>query len=167
MDFIQQLGEIALASRLRRLSDRLMNDVSRIYLEEGLPFEARWFPVFFLLGQGSSLTTREISRTLRLTHPVVLRIATAMTKQGLTTLSPDPEDADCSRLALTPEGRETVRRMEPIWMEISVATEEMVDRAGQDLLGILERMEGNLERAPLYARLRTRLDRRASAGERP
>ena len=44
-DIIAELGELAFASRLKRLSDRLMRDVSRIYQQMDVDFEARWFSV--------------------------------------------------------------------------------------------------------------------------
>ena len=54
MDLIDQLGELALASRLHRLADTLQKDVTRIYAELGLDFEARWFPVLAALRDGRS-----------------------------------------------------------------------------------------------------------------
>jgi len=49
MDLIRQLGVLAFGSRLRRLNERLSKDVSRIYRDQGIGFEVRWFPVFYLL----------------------------------------------------------------------------------------------------------------------
>ena len=43
MDLIAQLGELALASRLHRLADGLQRDVTDLYAELGLDFQARWF----------------------------------------------------------------------------------------------------------------------------
>jgi hypothetical protein len=42
-DVIQQLGALAFASRLKRLSERLQRDVSRVYREQKLEFHARCF----------------------------------------------------------------------------------------------------------------------------
>jgi len=44
-DLIGQLGELALASRMRRLSERLLRDTSRVYDELDADFQARWFPL--------------------------------------------------------------------------------------------------------------------------
>ena len=83
MDLISQLGELALASRLKRLSDRLMREVSRVYKEQALDFEARLFPVlFYLRSEGpSNITT--IAKGLNLTHPAVTQVAHAMSRRKL------------------------------------------------------------------------------------
>ncbi len=44
MDLINELEELALASRLRRLSDRLMRDVSGIYDDLEVDFKRAGFP---------------------------------------------------------------------------------------------------------------------------
>ncbi|HPC11967.1 MAG TPA: GNAT family N-acetyltransferase, partial [candidate division Zixibacteria bacterium] len=49
MDVIEQLGSLALATRLRRLADRLQRDVSQVYRELNVEFEARWFAVVYYL----------------------------------------------------------------------------------------------------------------------
>ena len=55
MDLIKQLGPMALGSRLKRLTVRMNKDVSRVYRELGLDFEARWFPVAYLLSRRQPL----------------------------------------------------------------------------------------------------------------
>lgn len=49
MDLIHELGELALATRLKRLSERLSSDVSKIYKESDVDFEAKWFLILSLL----------------------------------------------------------------------------------------------------------------------
>ena len=39
MDVLKQLGELAFASRLKRLSERLMKGVTRLYREHDVEFE--------------------------------------------------------------------------------------------------------------------------------
>ena len=43
MDLVNELAELAIATRLKRLSERLSIDVSKIYKESEVDFEARWF----------------------------------------------------------------------------------------------------------------------------
>jgi hypothetical protein len=51
MDIIKDLAELALASRLKRLSDRLMKDVSQVYKDCKIDFEPRWFAVLYALNK--------------------------------------------------------------------------------------------------------------------
>ncbi len=46
MDLIKSLGELALGSRLKRLSELIMKDGIRIYRSNGIDFQPKWFPVF-------------------------------------------------------------------------------------------------------------------------
>ena len=43
--------ELAIATRLKRLSEYLYNTADDIYKELGCEMESRWFPVVFLLSQ--------------------------------------------------------------------------------------------------------------------
>jgi GNAT superfamily N-acetyltransferase/DNA-binding MarR family transcriptional regulator len=162
-DLILQLGELALASRFRRLSDRLMRDVSRVYRERSLDFEARWFPLLYLLGQRSPLPVGAVARELCITHPAVHQIAGAMTRKGLLVSTKDDHDDRRRLLALTPRGRALVAALEPLWQEIAGATREALDASGHDILGALAALEAQLDREEVYDRIQRRLQTRALA----
>ena len=49
IDLIRKLGPLAFASRLKRLSERLMKDVALVYKDLNVDFQPRWFPVLYLL----------------------------------------------------------------------------------------------------------------------
>ncbi|MCB0279402.1 MAG: MarR family transcriptional regulator, partial [Calditrichaeota bacterium] len=51
MDTIDKLGELAFASRLKRLSERMLNDVNQIYDYHGFDFKSTWFPIVQLLDE--------------------------------------------------------------------------------------------------------------------
>jgi GNAT superfamily N-acetyltransferase len=156
-DLILELGELALASRFRRLSDRLMRDVSRIYRERSLDFEARWFPLLYLLGQRSPLTVGAVARELSITHPAVHQIAGAMTRKGLLVSAKDDRDDRRRLLALTPKGLALVGALEPLWQEIAGATREALDGAGHDVLGALAALEAQLDQEEVYDRIQRRM----------
>ena len=92
MDLIRELGPLAFASRLKRISEHLMRDVSRIYQEQDVGFQARWFPVLYLLGQKTSMSVTEVAHALGMTHPAVNQIAGAMSGAGLLSSSRDSSD---------------------------------------------------------------------------
>ena len=64
MSIIKNLGYIAVGTRFRILTDRLMQDADKIYKTLGLEFEPRWFTVFYLINQKSPITITEISEQL-------------------------------------------------------------------------------------------------------
>jgi len=161
MDVIRELGELAFASRLRRLAERLHRDATRLYQEHDLEFEARWFPLVYLLRRGDSMPLTKAARLLGVTHPAVHQLAGELTKRGL--LRSDRDDGDVRRrlLVLTSEGRSLSDRLAPLWDDIANATREVVASSAPDLLSELERIERSLDESSIYDRVR----RRAKARE--
>lgn len=165
MDLLADLGELALASRLRRLSDRLLRDVSRLYGDLDVPFEARWFPLLQALRRQSPQTVTGLARALGLTHPAVTALAREMARHGLVASRQDPRDARRRLVRLTAGGRAVNERLDPIWEEIRQANRELLAEDGVDLLAALGRLEARLDRRSMYERVVARLEAdRAAAG---
>jgi GNAT superfamily N-acetyltransferase/DNA-binding MarR family transcriptional regulator len=153
-DIIARQGVLAMASRLKRLSERMYKDMSRVYAAIDVGFEARWFPVFHALGLRSPRSVVELARELGLTHPAVTQIAQPLVRQGLLREASDPKDARRRMLNLTPAGRRLHDRLRPIWAAVARQGEEMLQSAGVDLLGTLARLESALDERSMYERLR-------------
>ena len=82
MDILKSLGELAIGSRLKRLSDVIMRDGVKIYQANGIDFQPRWFPVFYSLSQHSQLSVTEIAKKLGLTHPTVSQTLKELEEAG-------------------------------------------------------------------------------------
>ena len=61
-DILDELGALALGSRLKRLSDALFQDGARIYQAAGQGFEPRWFPVFVYLYRKGPTSITELAQ---------------------------------------------------------------------------------------------------------
>jgi DNA-binding MarR family transcriptional regulator/N-acetylglutamate synthase-like GNAT family acetyltransferase len=160
MDLIKQLGSLALASRLKRLSDRLMRDGSRIYREEGLDFEPRWFAVFYLLSQKSPLSVTEIAHQLRVTHPAVNQVAGMMEKADLLVSRKDRSDERKRLLSLSPSGKALLTRLKPVWNDFKLSADELLAESGVDLLKSLDKIERSLDHAETYDRIKAQIKKR-------
>ncbi len=158
MDLITELGELALATRLRRLADTLQKDVTHIYRELGLDFEARWFPVLVALRDGQPWPVTVLAGRLGLSHQAVSKTARLLAARGLVHDVPDPDDARRKRLALTREGTELCRNLDRIWEEIRLANRDLLTETGVSLLTDLERLESALADKSMATRVRRRLD---------
>jgi len=174
MDIVDQLGELALATRLKRLSERLMKDVSQIYGDLEEDFQARWFTLLYALANGAErrqdrATTRrslrpspraitDLAQALGLSHPAINQIAAQVIRRGLVKQARDPRDERRRLLLLTPRGRNLVKRLEPVWEEIRQANADLLAEAGVDLLGDLERIEIALDASSMAERIRERLN---------
>ena len=160
MDLIKQLGLLALASRLKRLSDRLMRDGSRIYEEQGLNFEPRWFTVFYLLSRKSPLAVTKVARELRVSHPAVNQVATAMEKAGLLVSQKDKSDERKRLLSLSPSGEALLTKLKPLWNDFKLSAGELIEESGVDLLEVLDRIENSLDDIEMYDRIKKKIRKR-------
>lgn len=157
MDLINELGELAFASRLKRLSERLMKDVTRIYRELDVEFEARWFPIMYNLKLKKSMSITELAGNLSLTHPAVNQLSAEMEKAGLIASAKDHRDERRRLLRLTAQGRRTVKSLEPVWADIKAATGELLDESRYDLIASLAAIEFALDQKEIYDRVREKI----------
>jgi len=131
-------------------------DVSRVYHDLGLDFEARWFPVAYLLNGQSSMAVTEIADSLGYTHTAINSFAKEMTRKGLIEAVPDPRDGRRRMLRLTGKGRRTVAALEPVWREIWEVAGELVAASSPNLLASVENVERQLDEKEVYERIRDR-----------
>lgn len=160
MDLIKELGPLALGSRLRRLSERLMRDVTRVYEAQQVEFEPRWFAVTYLLNQEGAMNVTAIARALGLTHPAINQIADAMVRKGLLVGNKGKSDERQRVLSLTPKAKGMVKQLTPVWEEIEAANRELLRTAGKDLLTMVSRIEKELDKTDMYQRVMSRLQTR-------
>lgn len=154
MDIIQQLGGLSLASRLRRLSEWLMSDVSKIYDEQKVDFQARWFPVIYLLSMKSPQAVTDAARQLKLSHPAINQISNQMAKAGLLESYQDEDDKRKRLLQLSKEGKKTVEKLKPLWEIIRLCNEELLQKA-PDFTASLDMIEKSLAEKSMYDRVKT------------
>ena len=165
METIRRLGMLALASRLKRLSDRLMQEVGQVYRAEELGFEPRWFLVFHQLTEGPPQSVTALAAAVGITHPAVNQAADEMEAAGLVASSRDEKDKRKRRLELTPRGRQVAESLRPIWAGIESATREVADASGVDLLAAIGAIEAALDAAPMGERINRRRGGRRAGEE--
>ncbi len=71
MDYLKELGALALASRMKRLVGVLGNDVRDIYQAEGIEFGALLMPITHLLNTKGQLQINQIVDYLGISQPAV------------------------------------------------------------------------------------------------
>ena len=160
MDIFRELGELALSNRLKRLSDRLMQDGIRIYRDAGVEFEPRWFPLYYyLIVQGPS-AVMDIAKGLGIGHPAVSQVAKEMIAAGLLASYKDARDKRKRLLAMTMKGRGLLPEMQIIWDDIRAALEEIVQEPQTHFLEILTTVEREMEKRSFHERFLTRMNSR-------
>ncbi len=164
MDFLKELGPLALASRLRRLTERLTQDVAHLYRALEIDFEPRWFPVFYLLSRKAPLGVVDIARILGVSHPAVNQIAGEMIAHGLVEGAKDQLDKRKRMLKLTEAGHALVPALSEIWDGLHQAVQDALDEGDAHLLKDIEHLETALDRQSLQERFMASLNATAPSG---
>ena len=161
MDILKNLGSLATGSRLKRVSDRLMQDGIKIYRHSGHHFEPKWFPVYYYLLEVGPSSVMEIARGIGITHPSVNQIAREMIAQGFVAAYKDPKDKRKRVLALSKLGKSQRVELEKTWAVIGQVLEELLNDNCPNLLSDLERLEAGLDQRSFEQRYLDLVEKRS------
>ena len=157
MSFLSVQGTLALASRLKVLSERSYDLVDQVYREHGIGLQARWFPVLRLLEQRGPLSVGEIAREIGLTHSAISQLATKLIKGGWLQRVDTDGDRRQRVLALSERCQQELRAARPLWQAMRASVERRIMDTGVDLLGALTQYEASLDEQPLPADVARRM----------
>ena len=156
-DYIFQLGALALASRLRRLLQRLHADGERIYQTLNTDFKTKWFPVLHLLSDRSPLALTEIAGLMGVSHPSMIETIDELAAAGLIQARQSDLDGRMRELSLTDKGRQLCHELRPVWGAFRAAGEEVNKEGGNDFLKAVGILEESLDQLSMYDRIMTHL----------
>ncbi len=153
MDTLNRLGELGLATRLKRLSERLSRDVSLVYSKLNIDFEARWFPVLYTLKKKTEMNVTEIARELGITHTAVIQLAEELTKKGYINSEKSAKDERSRIISLSEKGKVLYNTLKPVWAKIKQANEDLLKSTSKDFLSSLAGIEKELDKKSMYERI--------------
>jgi DNA-binding MarR family transcriptional regulator/ribosomal protein S18 acetylase RimI-like enzyme len=145
MEFVNQLGLLALGSRMKALSEQLYALADRVYALLGMPLEGRWFPVLRLLHERGPQRIGEIAQAIGQSHSAVSQLADKLVQQGWLESEAADHDRRQRRLLLSDRASATLRSVRPAWRAIN---DELAQRCAErdlDLLGALDQLSALLE----------------------
>ena len=151
MNVIDELGILAIATRLQRLSDQLRKDGVLIYKPNGIDFEPKWFPVIYTLHLRSVLSVVEIANEIGYTHPSTISLLKELEKVKLIRSKKDKTDERKRLIQLTPKGQELIEQMKPVWDVMIAALTELTATQNNLLLAIGE-VEEQMKRLSMLER---------------
>ncbi|MDA9554914.1 winged helix DNA-binding protein [Pelobium sp.] len=157
MNLVNDLQELALATRLKRLSERLSNDVSKIYKESELDFEAKWFLILELLSRQKLMAITEIADALQLSHPAIIQFVNELLNKKLIKASTDKKDGRKRIVALTASGKKTLEKIAPILASIQQENKKWIESGSANILQILNELEQALDEQNMYQRIKINL----------
>jgi DNA-binding MarR family transcriptional regulator len=125
MNLYQKLGHLVLGSRLRRMSETFLAEINRIYQNEGIDFDASWFPVFYLLSKNDSLSIKELSEQTEVSHPAASQLITNLKNRNLVETTVSVDDGRKQLVQFTDKGRALLNQILPVWDAISGSMAEL------------------------------------------
>ncbi|MBB5635155.1 DNA-binding MarR family transcriptional regulator [Pedobacter cryoconitis] len=150
-NIINESGSFAIGARLRRLYESLVNDMTLIYQEQGLPLETKDFIFYYLMSKRSSISISDIAKELNLTHPAVIHIAKSLENIGYIESEKSTSDSRKRLVKLTKKGQKDLAKYRVLWDDIIALNQEMFEQQVQ-LLQNIEKLEEMLKEKTYYQR---------------
>ena len=153
MDF-DKIGEMALGSRLRALSDKVTEDSERIYELYDIALKPKWFPVFYFLSnqtKGKSITS--IANEIKHSHPSVIKIVREMSKDGLVLERKDKSDGRINNILLTQKGKNLSVKIQDQYTDVESAMKNTLKQTTHNIWLAIQEFEYLLKKRSLFTRV--------------
>ncbi|MBB3055051.1 MarR family winged helix-turn-helix transcriptional regulator [Mucilaginibacter gotjawali] len=159
MNLYQSLGYLVMGSRLRRLSESFLSEINRAYQNEGIDFDASWFPVFYLLSKNDALSIKELSEQTEVSHPAASQLITNLKNKNLVTSATCADDGRRQLITLTDKGRDLLQQIMPVWDAILLAMDELItdNPTSDNLLPAVDAMEKVFKQNSLAEKIGSKL----------
>ncbi|NDV42933.1 bifunctional helix-turn-helix transcriptional regulator/GNAT family N-acetyltransferase [Flagellimonas sediminis] len=148
------IGEMALGSRLRALSETVTEDAGRIYDLYDVELKPKWFPVFHFLSHnatGTPITT--IANEVGHSHPSVIKIVKEMSKAGLVVEQKDKLDGRKNNISLTQKGIDLSIKIQEQYLDVQSAIKDMLDQTNHNIWLAIQEFEYLLGEKSLLKRV--------------
>lgn len=152
MNIINELGELAIGARMRRLYDVFSKDVMKIYNDHNLDFEAKYFTLFYLVSKRNGIGIMDAAEELSLTHPAIIHLAKDLEKKGYIESVKSPVDSRKRLLMLSRKGKAALPAFNEVWNKIDKLNKKLMRGQKNNLLKALEEMENLLDEKSYYKR---------------
>ncbi|MEO1180359.1 MAG: bifunctional helix-turn-helix transcriptional regulator/GNAT family N-acetyltransferase [Cyanobacteria bacterium J06636_28] len=145
---------MALGTRLRRLSEKLMEDATRVYDLYDVGLDPKWFPVFYVLSHQSDASITGIAHTIGHSHPSVSQIVKEMKQKGLVVTDKSEKDARVNVIRLSSLGRQLIPKIDEQYVDVAQAVEELLSETQHNLWKAIEDIEFLLDEKSFLTRVR-------------
>jgi DNA-binding MarR family transcriptional regulator len=152
-DVVEELGHLALGTRLKRLGERLQAQTQVLLEEAGIGLPASHFPILAGLDRLGPLSVGEIAEAVGVSQPGVTRMLDKLQSDGLVKSSAAAGDKRVRTIALTAAGEKLVASSKRIvWPRIESAVADACKGGAESLLPALAALEESLRNVPLSVR---------------
>jgi len=136
-----------------------LSEVNRVYQNEGIDFDASWFPVFYLLSKNEALSIKELSEQTEVSHPAASQLITNLKTRDLVTSATCANDGRRQLVTLTEKGKDLLEQILPVWVAIVSAMDDLLvnEPVCRDLLPAIGAMENIFKQIDLAGLIGSKL----------
>ncbi|MEO7826759.1 MAG: MarR family winged helix-turn-helix transcriptional regulator [Allosphingosinicella sp.] len=109
--------------------------------------------MLLLVDEQAPIGVVEISRRLRLSHPLIVRLAQRFEVLGLVTIDKDSGDARRKQLIPTDKGRAEAKALRDFNIHLAAMFAQLFGEIDCDLIVVLDRLDAALRASPADQRL--------------
>ncbi len=166
MSFYEEHGALIFGTRLKRLSEKFLQDVARIYKQLDIDFEPVWFPVFYLLNERGTVTMTEIAKELKISQPAVSQLVNSLKDKKYVEFTKASVDKRKILVCFTEAGALLTEKLVPVWQSLKRAMEELLNESqnSSTLLEGLNEVETRLDEKSILDRVLKDIDQFSTKG---
>lgn len=142
-----------MGSRLRWLADVVTRDAAEIYKMYGIDIKPKWFPVLYMLFEGTDYSVTGIAKAIGQTHPSVSNIVKELKAAGLVTDGKSDEDHRSTIVAFTYKGKEMMPRLRRVCDDVESVVRSIESQAADRLWQAIDNWERALSEKSLLKRV--------------
>lgn len=151
-DFLDELGELALGTRLKRLSERMLADAAGVYQHFNMDIQPKWFTLLALLHRKGDVGVVDAAARLGISQPAISQFCSQLVDKGLVETQLSRADSRKRMMRLTQSGRKQIDALIPIWDAVQEAAQQLCEELENDFYHSLQKLETSLERRSLLER---------------
>lgn len=161
-EFFNNVGKLAIGSRLRMLTAKITEDAKKIYELYNVELEPKWFPVFYILSEKGEKTVTEVATEIGHSQPSVSKIVREMSRKGLVLEKRASNDHRRNVIKLSKKGIGLTEKIKHQYADVIDAVESISAQTRNDLWKAVEEWEFLLEQKSLLQRVKERRKERES-----
>lgn len=142
-----------MGSRLRWLADVVTRDAAEIYKMYGIDIKPKWFPVLYMLFEGTDYSVTGIAKAIGQTHPSVSNIVKELKAAGLVTDGKSDEDHRSTIVTFTDKGKEMMPRLRRVCDDVESVVRSIESQAADRLWQAIDNWERALSEKSLLKRV--------------
>lgn len=152
--FFEKTGPMAIATRMRLLSEIMTKDAQKIYDLYNNNLKAKWYPVLFCMMQDEQINSvTAIANEVGQSHVSIVKIVKEMINENVIYEEKDIEDGRKTNLFFTSKGKVFATNLLLQHKDVSNVMNEMLNSSENNLWKALDEFETMIDEKSTYSRV--------------